>query len=243
MVRAKAPYLPPMAAPPLTLRAIALALDIPESTVRYHRDTFADYLPVVGNGRRRRYPFTTVPLFRTIAAAYAEGLTRDEIVELLAADGDKETPTTEPMVTYPVATPVLPRAGDGELLALVLDGERERREVMWQMAREIVRLGEAIERQHTVLGEVAGLLEQQATRSLPPARDSADAPAASAPDAAGLKDRLTHLRDELEKERQLVERLRRSKVEIEQRAAEAEAALASRERGGLFRRRVPDGGA
>ncbi len=232
-----------MAALPLTLRAIALALDIPESTVRYHRDSFADYLPVVGRGRRRRYPRTTLPLFRTIATAYADGLTRDDIVDLLVADSDEETPTAEPVVTYPLATPVLPRGGEGELLALVLDGERERREVMWQMAREIVRLGEAIERQHSVLGEVAGLLEQQTTRSLPPVRDSADVPAASVPDAEGLQDRLASLRDELEKERELVERLRRSKVEIEQRAAEAEESLASRERGGLFRRRVPgDGG-
>lgn len=232
-----------MAAPPLTLRAIALALDIPESTVRYHRDTFADYLPVVGRGRRRRYPRTSLALFRTIATAYADGLTRDEIVELLAADGDEETPAAKPVVTYPVATPVLPRAEDGELLALVLDGERERREVMWQMAREIVRLGEAIERQHTVLSEVAGFLEQQATRSLPPGGDGADVPAANMRGAEGLQDRLAHMRDELEKERQLVERLRRSKVEIEQRATEAEATLASRERGGFFRRRVPDDGA
>ena len=232
-----------MAAPPLTLRAIALALDIPESTVRYYRDSFADYLPAVGRGRRRRYPRTTLPLFRSIATAYADGLTRDEIVELLAADRNEETPTAEPVVTYPVATPVLPRGGDGELLALVLDGERERREVMWQMAREIVRLGEAIERQHSVLGEVAGFLEQQTTRSLPSPRDGADASATSVPEAEGLQDRLSSLRDELEKERELVERLRRSKVEIEQRAAEAEEALASREHGGLFRRRVPDEGA
>lgn len=222
-----------------TIRDVARELGLPESTVRYYRNAFSAYLPSVGTGRRRRYPPEAIPLLRLVAEGYAQNRTRAEIEQALseslgAAGAGK-----------PATAIVAPGfAGDGhrdELLATVLDGERERREVMWQMARELVRLGEAIERQQVVLARLA---EQgnAPSRTLPSA-SAAEAgeaagvgaldpvpsvtPAASAAplEAASGQHELEQLRQELARERELVERLRRSKLEIERRAAEAEAQL------------------
>lgn len=223
-----------------SLRDIARELDLPESTVRYYRDAFAPHITTVGTGRRRRYPAEAVAILRTIAEGYAAGKTRDEIEHELAGG----TPTARPQ---PGDVPAS-RLETEDLLATVLDGERERREAMWQMAREIVRLGEAIERQQVMLGGIAGQLTQ-ADRTLPPPAASTDAltpehaegvaeePAPAEPrtadgDAVTLERELAALSQELESERTLVERLRKSKLEIERRAAEAEAQLDERGPGG-----------
>jgi hypothetical protein len=211
-----------MPAPLLTLRAIAHALRLPESPVRYYRDAFAEYLPTEGRGRRRRHPAAVLPLFELIAEGFAANWSRDDIRGALAERRDGvpvPVPTGGPAV-------VLRRAPEpaADALALVLEGERDRREALWHMAREIVRLGEAVERQHAVLSEIARQLERRAPPRLPAADQAPEAP-----------DDLAALRSELARERELVERLRRSKLEIERRAAEAEAALSDTRDGGLRR--------
>jgi hypothetical protein len=92
------------------------------------------------------------------------------------------------------------------------------------MAGEILRLGEAVERQHAVLQEIARQLE----RGVAGEAAAGDRPATPGPE-------LEALRGELARERELVERLRRSKLDIERRAAEAETALAQAREGGLRR--------
>jgi hypothetical protein len=97
-----------------------------------------------------------------------------------------------------------------------MDSERERREMTWYMAREIVRVSDALERQ-------SGLLTQIVEHVSTPH-----------PNEAGNGDAKSGREDELqaalEAEREVVERLRRSKVEMERRAAEAEAKLDRRRR-------------
>ena len=213
----------------LTVRDIARELGLPESTVRYYRDAFAGYLPAVGTGRRRRYPLEVVPLFRVVAEGYAQNRARGEIEhalgELLGGDGAAP-------VLAPGTQTVLADASQHEaLLTTVLDGERERREVMWQMARELVRLGEAIERQEALLARLLSSTEALG-RVLPGQPDFSAASASPAPPAP---EELEALRRELAHERDLVERLRRSKLDFERRAAVAEARLD--EEGGAQRRR------
>jgi hypothetical protein len=215
-----------MPAPLLTLRAIAHALHLPESTVRYYRDAFAEFLPTEGRGRRRRHPAGVLPLFELIAEGFATNWSRDDIRAALAERRDG-APVPSPLPA-PAGGPavVLRRSAEpaDEVLALVLEGERDRREALWHMAREIVRLGEAVERQHAVLSEIARQLERRAPPRLPAADLAPEVP-----------DELDALRTELARERELVERLRRSKLEIERRAAEAEAALSDTRDGGLRR--------
>jgi DNA-binding transcriptional MerR regulator len=232
-----------------TIREIAQELDLPESTVRYYRDAFPEHIATVGTGRRRRYPGEAIAVLRSIAGGYAKGQSREEIeAELFGGP--------PPMRARPKPR-AAPQATD-ELLATILDGERERREAMWQIAREIVRLGEAIERQQVVLGEITEQLMAQANRTLPPGEPveeeatPAEEPAwegtpetaveldtGPVPPPSGSMDQLEQelraLQEELAHERELVERLRKSKLDIERRAAEAEARLGDRGGGGSTR--------
>jgi DNA-binding transcriptional MerR regulator len=222
-----------------TIRDVARELGLPESTVRYYRNAFAAFLPSVGTGRRRRYPAEAIPLLRLVADGYAQNRPRAEIERALtdSLGGSGMTPATT------VATRAFPGNGQrDDLLATILDGERERREVMWQMARELVRLGEAIERQQVVLARLAETVsaprpallsggegtaggaraEEAAAQPAPPA---ASPPSSTPLEALTAQHELEQLRHELARERELVERLRRSKLEIERRAAEAESRL------------------
>jgi DNA-binding transcriptional MerR regulator len=221
-----------MSASLYTLRAIAGELGLPESTIRYYRDLFGGWLPVEGRGRRRRYPAEAIDLFRLIAEGYAQNRDRREIEAALTDASNGRAPIVHQQAIH-VATAPEP------LLATVLEGERERREVMWQMAREIVRLGEALERQHAVLHELVRRLDAEPRRALP--ASPAEGRSAVEDGLVSLDEELSALRRELEVERDLVERLRKSKLELERRAAEAEAALAvdrdaATVRGGLLRR-------
>jgi len=58
----------------LTLTEVARRLGLPETTVRYYRDRFASYLPVVGTGRARRYPPQTVERLRWILEQIRSGV-------------------------------------------------------------------------------------------------------------------------------------------------------------------------
>jgi DNA-binding transcriptional MerR regulator len=214
-----------------TVRDIARELGLPESTVRYYRDAFAAFVPAVGTGRRRRYPTEAIPLLRLVAEGYAQNRPRVEIEQALTESlGGASSGSS--LASLAPRSPVADPQRD-ELLATVLDGERERREVMWQMARELVRLGEAIERQHALLTRLADQMTRaggaaeaaEAARPLPALAAASAAPAPAADGDSGAAAELEDLRRELARERELVERLRRSKLDIERRAAEAEARL------------------
>ncbi len=218
-----------------TIRDVARELGLPESTVRYYRNAFAGYLPSVGTGRRRRYPAEAIPLLRLVAEGYAQNRPRIEI-ELALGEAGRGQGTARAVMPAP-ARGIGDDGGRDELLATILDGERERREVMWQVARELVRLGEAIERQQAVLTRLAeavtGPSRPLVTASAGDAGGAAEAaegagatsPAPAASPASLAQAELDQLRQELSRERELVERLRRSKLDIERRAAEAEALL------------------
>jgi DNA-binding transcriptional MerR regulator len=201
--------------PLATLRDIAAELQLPESTVRYYRDAFVHHVPTVGSGRRRRYPPDAVAMLRLIALLYQEGRSRDQI-EYELSQLDVPEPHQRPMKVsevMPRQEVLRPPAETGALLRELLEGERERRDAMWQMVREVVRLGGAIERQHAALMDISERLALLSDRALP----SGDAsPAPPSGTTADLLRELEALRVELA-------RLRRSKLEIERRAAEAEA--------------------
>ena len=227
--------------PLYTLRQIASQLNLPESTVRYYRDAFVTHIATVGMGRRRRYPEEAVTTLRLIADAYARGRTRDEIDAQLF--GGAQAMRAQPHTAHSDPEPAFTHTPDEE---------PERPELMWQVVRELARLGDAVERTQLMVGELAEQLMQQADRTLPPPRpeSTSDAvPQAAAPapppaDTSQIERELEELRNEITGERELVERLRKSKLDIERRAAEAEAELdngpASRSVFGRFRSRSPD---
>ncbi len=61
----------------LTAAQIAKELNLPESTVRYYRDRFAEYIPTTGEGRSRRYRPEALEVFRFISDRLRTGMPAD----------------------------------------------------------------------------------------------------------------------------------------------------------------------
>jgi len=135
-----------------TLRQVADTLHLPDSTVRYYRDAFLDHIPSIGTGRRRRYPPAAVAVLRSVAEGYAAGRTRAAILASLDGGSPRAAAGAEEpgAASRPAAA-----VSNLELLAAIVDGEREQRDALWQMAREIVRLTDVLEGQEKVLTEIA----------------------------------------------------------------------------------------
>lgn len=138
----------------LTLRELAAEIGRPESTVRYYRDKFLDHIPFVGTGRRRRYPRQALAVLRSIASAYASGRSRDDVRRSIASASPG--PATLAVRTEKApSSRSLEEVTNLDLLAAILDGEREQREALWQMAKEIVRLTDVLDGQDKILVEIA----------------------------------------------------------------------------------------
>ncbi len=63
----------------LTIKDIARRLDIPESTARYYRDKWPEYIPTEGSGRNKRYKPEAVDVLRLIAEGLRNGRSATEI--------------------------------------------------------------------------------------------------------------------------------------------------------------------
>lgn len=70
----------------LTLTEISKKLDIPESTVRFYRDKFPEFIPMVGEGRKKRYKPQALEIIKTIAELLRKNQTAEEIAERLRLD-------------------------------------------------------------------------------------------------------------------------------------------------------------
>jgi len=67
----------------LTIKEIAKRLDVPESNIRYYRDRFDDFLPSLGEGRKRRYRAEALEVFRFIVQGYKNDLNTEQITHRL----------------------------------------------------------------------------------------------------------------------------------------------------------------
>ena len=63
----------------LTIKDIAQRLNIPESTARYYRDKWPEYIPTVGTGRNKRYKPEAVDVLRLVAEGLRNGRSAIEI--------------------------------------------------------------------------------------------------------------------------------------------------------------------
>ena len=70
----------------LTIKEIAKQLQVPESNIRYYRDRFEDYIPSVGEGRRRRYKQEALQVFGHIVQSYRDEKNTDQIASELASN-------------------------------------------------------------------------------------------------------------------------------------------------------------
>ncbi len=165
-----------------------------------------------------------------------------------------------PSVTPPVVSrQVVPTPSDREeLLEMMLVSERERREMAWEMTRELFRIRESVERQQMVVAKLVDRVfnhhtspslhdefsynDQPAENNHAPPAETVESPEAAAEREALLarqtemEGQLDQLQATLDDEKQVIDRLRRGKLELERRAAEAETTLKTlRHRGFLDR--------
>ncbi len=220
---------------------LARALNLPESTTRYYRDTFAQHVPWVGSGARRRYPEKALETLRFIAESYASGNTREQIEAALNSNLPTEADAQSQLLIR--SNGELP-SGYAQLVTAVLEGEREQRQLMWQMVQEITRFGDVVERQQRILVELIQESSDSSEHSLMPGQDEADIVVdedvieveGKTPLDDGSR-QVKLLEEELSQEKDLVERLRRSRLELERRTAMAEERLReARDRPGLLTR-------
>lgn len=91
-----------------TIAALAKRFSIPESTARFYCKRFRDFLPNVGQGKRRRYLPEALPVFETILQAMAEnknaelveGILEKKHARLNAAPASLDDAVTREAITF-----------------------------------------------------------------------------------------------------------------------------------------------
>lgn len=68
----------------LTMSQIAKQLNLAESTARFYRDRFENFIPSVGEGRKKRYKPETIEVLRFIAEGFNRNLTATDIEDSLS---------------------------------------------------------------------------------------------------------------------------------------------------------------
>lgn len=66
-----------------SIAQISRIIGIPESTCRYYRNHFSEYLPTTGKGRRKKYNSQAIDILRFIADHLRNGSSLTEVAELL----------------------------------------------------------------------------------------------------------------------------------------------------------------
>ena len=83
----------------LSVAEIARRLGVPESTVHYWKNRFAQHLPSQGSGRQKRFRAEAVDVFRVIAEMFSLGHSTHDVMETLG----KRFPLTASMEGDPFA--------------------------------------------------------------------------------------------------------------------------------------------
>lgn len=99
----------------LSVAEISRQLDVPESTVHYWKNRFAQYLPSVGQNRQKRFKPEAVEVFSVIARMLKEGHTTKDVMDHLSTTcaitpqsaeyGGSEAPLASPAPAAPALGP------------------------------------------------------------------------------------------------------------------------------------------
>ena len=87
----------------LSVAEIARELELPESTVHYWKNRFAQHLPSVGRGRQKRFKPEAIEIFGTISRLLKEGHTARDVMEQLSQSFPLQADAMPEMSTAPVA--------------------------------------------------------------------------------------------------------------------------------------------
>ncbi|WP_285907715.1 MerR family transcriptional regulator [Pseudodesulfovibrio pelocollis] len=100
----------------LSVAEIARELELPESTVHYWKNRFAQHLPSVGRGRQKRFRPEAVEVFGTISRLLKEGHTARDVMDQLShsfplqADAMPEGASLPPAMTGMAMEPAMKMA-------------------------------------------------------------------------------------------------------------------------------------
>ena len=137
-----------MAAELRTVAAIARDLDLPESTVRYYRDRFADYIPSVGNGRGRRYPPEALAVLRFIADGLRSNVPASELEAALRARFPVAVgvgPQQQPAATQQQSAAVLRELLADALRDVLIEQSRALRNELAELRSQVAGLAATVE--------------------------------------------------------------------------------------------------
>jgi DNA-binding transcriptional MerR regulator len=224
----------------LSVREISRRTGLPESTLRYYRKLFGECIPTVGRGRARRHPEAAVVVFQRISRLFAAGESRGAILRELGASGARPGPGAADYVSEgPPAVDLTPRY---ELAVAEPEGGLRSRELEKLLTAMMVRDRELVTMHRDLLELLEKLIHTLGSLAAAwaglGARGASDTELAIPPGEAAVERlaveslELERLRESLARERETVERLRRARLELEQRLARLE-----REEGERRRRR------
>ena len=126
-----------------TIKDISRELDVPESNLRYYRDRFEDFLPSVGQGRKRRYKNEALEVFRYIV----QGFQNDKSTEQIAEELPKHFPRKldfdeqEPVSTHSL----LPRLEDSGSSNSIFHLLQSQARTLERFSHFLFRRGEPVE--------------------------------------------------------------------------------------------------
>lgn len=138
----------------LTIKEIAKQLQVPESNIRYYRDRFDEYIPSVGEGRRRRYKKEAVDVFAAIVQGYKDEKNTEQIASELAA-------------RYPRTVEVDRASGTGENRTQLMAAEQSQgaeitsHSLLQTQSRTLEHLATALARKSSVTSELSSLRQEQ----------------------------------------------------------------------------------
>ena len=211
----------------LSIREISRRIDVPESTLRYYRNTFGQYIPTVGSGRNRRHPEQAVDVYKTISRLFAAGESRETIRSRLEAarQGPEGGPIEWSDVQRPPPGQLNLDIADIEPVEVVSGrGSLRAREIEQLISALMMRDRELTQMHRELLEVLTRLIEVMESRivAVGPADRALETASGTTPagESEALEEQLEEidsLRESLAQEQETVERLRRAKLELEQR--------------------------
>ena len=175
--------------PLLSIADIARHFDLPESTARYYCKRFAEHIPSVGEGRRRRYRPETLEVIALVLEEMQKSRTAASVEELLAT----QFPRNVEIRPLSVSLPPSPETNDLQVVTASPVAPVEPQEALPLPDSPAVL--QLLERQTSALEGMLHVLRLLVERMPPPAGGSASEQAAAS----------TELRKEVQTLRTLLE--------------------------------------
>ncbi|WP_461659944.1 helix-turn-helix domain-containing protein [Humidesulfovibrio sp.] len=134
----------------LSVAEIARKLGVPESTVHYWKNRFAQHLPSQGSGRQKRFRPEAVDVFRVIAEMFSLGHSTQDVMETLgkrfaltaSMDSDPFAAGTDaPFSTRENADANAPALADTALRMAAVMGKEMGAEIARSIAEGLRRIG------------------------------------------------------------------------------------------------------